>query len=93
MAESIINENEIDESAARAYLDTEDDIDFFPGIPEKLTETSAAFLLSVSEPTINRMLEDGQIVLTKDSILTYIKQNYKYLKPINLTQITPNKTR
>ncbi|MBR6153561.1 MAG: hypothetical protein IKQ43_03905 [Treponema sp.] len=90
MAESIINENEIDESAARAYLDTEDDIDFFPGAREKLTAVDAAFLLSVSVPTITRMVEDKQICLTKESIKDYIKQNYKHLKPINLTQITPD---
>ena len=89
--EQIIIGNDIDESAAKAYLNTENYIDFFPEIPEKLTERCAAFLLSVSEPTIHRMVEDGQISLTKSSILSYIKQNYKYLKPLNLSQITPDK--
>ena len=71
-------------------LDTENIIDFFPGAHEKLTAVDAAFLLSVSVPTITRMVEDKQICLTKESIKDYIKQNYKHLKPINLTQITPD---
>ena len=89
-ADVIITDNDIDETAARAYFDTENIIDFFPGVHEKLTAVDAAFLLSVSVPTITRMVEDKQICLTKESIKDYIKQNYKHLKPINLTQITPD---
>ena len=89
--EQIFTADNIDPATAKAYFETEKDIDYLPEVPEKLTALDAAVLLSVSEPTISRMVKDGQIKLTRTSILAYIKQNFKYLKPLNLTQNTPNR--
>lgn len=86
----IITENDIDEIAARDYLAANRGVELFPRIPESLTVSTAAKLLYVSEPTIERMVADGQITLTKAAITTYIEQNYLANRPINLTQNTPN---
>lgn len=86
-----VSVNDIDASAANVYFETEKDFDYFPGTPEILSTKDAAFLLSVSEPTILRMIEDKQISLTKTSIMTYINQNFKYLKPLDLPQNIPNR--
>ncbi len=91
--EQNLTADNIDPATAKAYFETEKDIDYFPGIPEKLTVVDAAFLLAVSEPTIIRMVADNQIILTKSSVLAYINRNYKHLKPLNLPQITPIKPR
>ena len=91
--EQIITADNIDPATVKAYFETEKDVDYFPGIPEKLTVVDAAFLLAVSEPTIVRMVADNQIILTKSSVLDYINRNYKHLKPLNLPQITPIKPR
>lgn len=91
--EQIMTATDIDPATAKAYFETEKDIDYFPGIPEKLTVVDAAFLLAVSEPTIIRMLADKQIILTKSSVLAYINRNFKHLNPLNLPQITPIKPR
>ncbi len=85
----IITENNIDENAAKAYITAEKDIELLPGIPENLTVIAAAGILSVSEPTISRMLEDGQIQLKKSAILAYLNRNYLANRPLNLPQNTP----
>ena len=86
----IITENDIDEIAARDYLAANRGVELFPRIPDDLTVSVAAKLLHVSEPTIERMVADGQITLTKAAITTYIEKNYLANRPINLTQNTPN---
>lgn len=85
----IITENDIDETAAKAYISAENDLELLPGIPENLTIIAVAKILSVSEPTITRMLEDGQIQLKKSAILAYLEHNYLANRPLNLTQNTP----
>jgi hypothetical protein len=85
----IITENDIDETAAKAYLTAGNDIELLPEVPDNLTVIAAAEILSVSEPTIIRMLEDGQIQLKKSAILAYLDHNYLANRPLNLTQNTP----
>ena len=85
----IITENDIDEAAAKAYLTAGSDIELLPEVPDNLTVIAAAEILSVSEPTIIRMLEDGQIQLKKSAILAYLDHNYLANRPLNLPQNTP----
>jgi hypothetical protein len=85
----IITENDIDETAAKAYLTAGNDIELLPEVPDNLTVIAAAEILSVSEPTIIRMLEDGQIQLKKSAILAYLDHNYLANRPLNLPQNTP----
>lgn len=85
----IITENDIDETSAKAYLTAGNDIELLPEVPDNLTVIAAAEILSVSEPTIIRMLEDGQIQLKKSAILAYLDHNYLANRPLNLTQNTP----
>ena len=42
----IITENNIDETAAKAYITAEKDLELLPGIPENLTVIAAAEILS-----------------------------------------------
>lgn len=85
----IITENNIDEAAAKAYLTDGNDIELLPEVPDNLTVIAAAEILLVSEPTIVRMLEDGQIQLKKSAVLAYLDHNYLANRPLNLTQNTP----
>ena len=85
----IITENDIDETAAKAYLTAGNDIELLPEVPDNLTVIAAAEILSVSEPTIIRMLEDGQIQLKKSALLAYLDHNYLANRPLNLPQNTP----
>ena len=87
---NIITENDIDESVIEDYFAAEKDLVLLPGIPEKLNVKTAAMVLSVSEPTIVRMVEDHQIELNRTSILDYIRHNYLVFRPLKLTQNTPN---
>ena len=68
----IITEENIDEIAAKDFLKASyDGIDFFPCMPETLTETLAATMLNVSEPTIQRVenaLQDYLKSLPKGSL-------------------------
>ena len=86
----IITENNIDETAAKAYITAEKDLELLPGIPENLTVLAAVEILSVSEPTITRMLEEGQIQLKKSAILAYLDHNYLANRPLNLPQNIPD---
>ena len=91
---NIIRDNDIDEDLAREFLQSPyNELELLPGIPERLTVLEAASVLSVSEPTIQRMLEDNQIKLSKTSILAYITQNFSANRPLNLSQIAPNHPR
>ena len=86
----IITENDIDETAANNYINPEISLDLLPKLPEKLTVLDAASVLSVSVPTIDRMVKDGQLKLTKSAILSYLKANFLVKRPINLPQISPD---
>lgn len=80
--QQIISNNDIDEEAAKAYLEKEKAIDLFPGISEHLSLSCVADILAVSEPTISRMIADGQIELNKISITKYCKEHYLVLRPV-----------
>ena len=81
----IITDSEFDEEAAKKFLfDNYKGIDLLPGIPEKLTENDAAFVLNVSQQTVERLCEDGEIQLSKKSILNYIFRHFLYLAPLDL---------
>ena len=86
----IITETDIDEAATNDYINSEFSLDLLPKLPEKLTVLDAASVLSVSVPTIDRMVKDGQLKLTKSAILSYLKANFLVNRPINLTQISPD---
>ena len=88
--ETIITDNEIDETLAADYFRASyGAIDLLPCIPEILTETQAAYILKVSEPTIRRMVQDGQIELQKQAILDYINKKMIVNRPLNLNQNKP----
>ena len=90
---SIITENDIDEELAKEFLSTTYyDIDLLPGTPENLTVNQAASILNISEPTIERMVQDGQLELTKSFVMAYINNNYLADKPLNLEQKTAPKS-
>lgn len=86
---NIITDNSIDEDEAKKFLKAENGLDLLPGIPMEFGISEAAEILSVSEPTIVRMLNDGQIQLNKTAIQNYISQNYLVNRPIPLSQNTP----
>lgn len=72
----IIQDNEIDVDAARAFLSASyAGIDLLPNVPVQMTRTVAAEVLGVSLPTVDRMLASGQIRLTRQSVQTYILDN------------------
>ena len=80
----IIQEDYIDEEAARAFLnDCYNGLNLLPNIPAKISSEIAADVLNVSMPTIERMVQDRQIELTKKSLLTYIFDNMLCNRPIN----------
>ncbi|MCQ2585585.1 MAG: hypothetical protein MJ185_08335 [Treponema sp.] len=79
----IIQENDIDEEAAYEFLnDCYRGIDLLPNIPETLTPQSAAAILNVSMPTIERMLQEKQLKLTKKSLQQYILDNMLCNRPV-----------
>lgn len=83
--ESIITENYIDENSAKDYLEASyEGLDLLPKIPEKLSETDAAAVLNVSEPTIQRMVQTNEIKLEKQSILAYIQAKMLVNRPLKL---------
>ena len=90
--EPIITENYIDETSAKDYLEASyEGIDLLPKIPEKLSETDAAAVLNVSEPTIQRMVQSKEIKLEKKAILEYIHSKMLVNRPLKL-EITPQKS-
>lgn len=79
----IIQENDIDEEAAYEFLnDCYRGIDLLPNIPETLTPQSAAAILNVSMPTIERMLQEKQLKLTKKDLQKYIFDNMLCNRPV-----------
>lgn len=86
---SIIQNGFIDEEAAISYLNNYyKDIELLPNIPEELTIIDMAAILNVSVPTIERMIIDKQLTLTKKSVLHYIMENMLCNRPINLDKNT-----
>lgn len=82
--EKIIQEDSINEEAARAFLnDCYNGMNLLPNVPAKITPQIAAAVLNVSMPTIERMLQDRQIELTKKSLLKYIFDNMLCNRPIS----------
>lgn len=82
--EKIIQEDSINEEAARAFLnDCYNGMNLLPNVPAKITPQIAAAVLNVSMPTIERMLQDRQIELTKKSLLKYIFDNMLCNRPVN----------
>ena len=83
--ETVITGDYIDEERANEYFATSyKGIDLLPQVPETLSEEVAAGVLNVSEPTIKRMVQDGQIKLKKDAILSYIHAKMLVNRPLNL---------
>lgn len=82
--DKIIQEDYIDEEAARAFLnDCYNGLDLLPNIPSKISNEIAADVLNVSMPTIERMVQDGQIELTRRSLLKYIFDNMLCNRPVS----------
>lgn len=82
--EKIIQEDSINEEAARAFLnDCYNGMNLLPNVPAKITPQIAAAVLNVSMPTIERMLQDRQIELTKKSLLKYIFDNMLCNRPVS----------
>ena len=81
----IIQEDYIDEEAARAFLnDCYNGLDLLPNIPSRISNEIAADVLNVSMPTIERMVQDGQIELTRRSLLLkYISDNMLCNRPVS----------
>lgn len=80
----IIQEDYIDEEAARAFLnDWYNGLDLLPNIPSRISNEIAANVLNVSMPTIGRMVQDGQIELTRRSLLKYISDNMLCNRPVS----------
>lgn len=83
MRHQIIQENEIDEEAAYEFLnDCYRGVDLLPNVPPKLTPQIAAAILNVSMPTIERMLQDKQLKLTKEDLQKYIFDNMLCNRPV-----------
>lgn len=73
----IIQDSYIDEEEAKNFLQNlYEGIDLLPGVPEKLTVQDAAAVLNVSIPTIDRMVQDGQLKLTKKNIIQTVMNNF-----------------
>lgn len=80
---SIINDDYIDEDKANQFLNKGyDGLNLLPGLGEPITTVMAAEVLGVSIPTIERMLQDKQLKLTRKSILAYIFNHFLYQRPI-----------
>lgn len=83
MQNSIIQENYIDEEAAKQYLnDCYKDVDLLPNVPEKLTVQTMAAVLNISEPTVSRMITAQEIKPFKKDVLNYILKNMLVNHPI-----------
>lgn len=81
--EKIIQEDNINEEAARSFLnDCYSGVNLLPNVPAKVTRQIAAAVLNVSAPTIERMLQDKQLELTKKSLLQYIFNNMLCNRPL-----------
>lgn len=83
----IIQDNYIDEEEARNFLkNLYSGIELLPGVPEKLTTKEAAFVLNVSIPTVERMISDGMLKLTKQNLIDLVMANMLAEKSIEEEQ-------
>ena len=80
----IIQDNDIDEEAARDFLSNcYGNCNLLPNVPVKITAQIAAAVLNVSMPTIDRMLQDNQLSLTKEKLQAYIFDNMLCNRPVS----------
>lgn len=80
----IIQDNEIDEEAAKSFLnDCYNGVNLLPNVPGIITRQIAASVLNVSMSTIERMLQDKQIQLTRKSLQEYIFGNMLVNRPLD----------
>lgn len=87
----IIQDNYIDEEEARNFLQNlYSGIELLPGVPEKPTTQEAAAVLSVSIPTVERMLSEGMLKLTKQNLIDLVMKNMLAEKPIEEEQNNMN---
>lgn len=87
----IIQDNYIDEEEARNFLQNlYSGIELLPGVPEKLTTQEAANVLNVSIPTVERMLSEGMLKLTKQNLIDLVMKNMLAEKPIEEEQNNMN---
>lgn len=87
----IIQDNYIDEEEARNFLQNlYSGIELLPGVPEKLTTQEAANVLNVSIPTVERMLSEGMLKLTKQNLIDLVLKNMLAEKPIEEEQNNMN---
>ncbi|WP_062327428.1 helix-turn-helix domain-containing protein [Treponema endosymbiont of Eucomonympha sp.] len=79
----ILDDREIDIEEAQKFLYSDPDIDLLPNLPCRLNAKDAAFILSVSVPTIRRLFDknllasDGDGSTSKDSLIEFIERNYQ----------------
>lgn len=87
----IIQDNYIDEEEARNFLQNlYSGIELLPGVPEKPTTQEAAAVLNVSIPTVERMLSEGMMKLTKQNLIDLVMKNMLAEKPIEEEQNNMN---
>lgn len=87
----IIQDNYIDEEEARNFLQNlYSGIELLPGVPEKPTTQEAAAVLNVSIPTVERMLSEGMLKLTKQNLIDLVMKNMLAEKPIEEEQNNMN---
>lgn len=87
----IIQDNYIDEEEAKNFLQNlYSGIELLPGVPEKLTTQEAANVLNVSIPTVERMLSEGMLKLTKQNLIDLVMKNMLAEKPIEEEQNNMN---
>lgn len=83
----IIQDNYIDEEEARNFLQNlYSGIELLPGVPEKPTTQEAAAVLNVSIPTVERMISDGMLKLTKQNLIDLVMANMLAEKSIEEEQ-------
>lgn len=83
----IIQDNYIDEEEAKNFLQNlYNGIELLPGVPEKLTIQEAAAVLNVSIPTVERMISEGMLKLTKKNLIDLVMTNMLSEKPIEEEQ-------
>ena len=82
--DKIIQDDNINEEAARAFLnDCYNGVNLLPNVPAKISSKIAAAVLNVSMQTIDRMLQEKQLELTKKNLLKYIFDNMLCNRPIS----------
>jgi hypothetical protein len=78
----ILDDRDLNVEEAQKFLYSAPDIDLLPNLPCRLNAKDAAFILSVSVPTIKRLFDknplasDGAGSTSKDSLVEFIERNY-----------------